>query len=217
MSQETASRQSEPCVWVSASMTDPALVVGLKSELSDTDIRRSIELTEKVQHGRALPTDAYPSKFYYRGKKARPESLPDFLNCTMYLVSDRLSDALKTTDLGSTSFHPVELYEREKTQRIDAAYSIIAFGETKNTVLPEQSAHIRHMSGPVIPYGVPFSPRDDDLTLSEDALLGPDLWIEEKVISTFFLSDRLVQTLKARNLAQRLSLYRCRIAPANRA
>ena len=219
MSKETEPNKTEPCVWVSRAMMDSTLVVGFKSELSDTDRRRSIELIKKIEHGRALPTDVFPSKLYYLGKYDRPKSLPDFLLCTMYLVSDRLRDALKTADLGSTSFHPVELYERDKTQRIDAAYSIIAFGETKSTVLPQQSACILHMPGPcpVIPYGLELVPQDNDLTLSEDALLGPDLWIEEEVISTFFLSDRLVQTLKARNLARQLGLYRCRIAPANHA
>jgi hypothetical protein len=199
-------------------MTDSALVVGFKSELDNTDIRRAIELTKKVQYGRALPTDVFPTKLYYQSKKARPKSLPDFLLCTLYLVSDRLRDALKTADLGATFFQPVELYESDKTQRIDAGYSIIAFSETKSTVLPEQSERIEHMPGPrpVFPYGLPPLPQDNDLTLSEDALLGPDLWIEEKVISTFFLSDRLVQTLKTRNLAHRLRLYRCRIALPNR-
>jgi hypothetical protein len=219
MSKETEPNKSAPCVWVSRAMMDSSLIVGFRSELSDTDLHRSIELGRKVQRGRALPTDVFPSKFYDVSKKGRPKSLPDFLMCTLYLVSDRLMDALRTADLGSTSFHSVELYERDRTQRIDAPYSIIAFGETKSTVLPERSARIRHMPGPrpVIPYGLQLVPQDGDLTLSEDALLGPDLWIEENVIDAFFLSERLVQTLEARNLARQLSLYRCRIEPANHA
>jgi hypothetical protein len=216
MSKETEPSNSEPCAWVSDAMMDTALMVGLKSTLADTDRQRSIELGEKLHRGRASPTDVFPTDFYFvESEEDRPESFPDFLVSNLYLVSDRLRDALKTGNLGSTFFRPVKLYESDKTTRIDAAYSIIAFGETKGTVLPEQSARIRRMPGPrpEFPYGLQFAPQDDDLTLSADSLLGSDLWIEEHIAFAFFLSDRLVQTLKARDLAEQLRLTRCRIAP----
>jgi hypothetical protein len=184
MSKETEPIKSEPCAWVSDAMMDTTLSVGFKSKLADTDLQRSVELVDKVLRAQALPTDIFPSEFYYAAREeVRPESLPDFLVSSLFLVSDRLRDVLKTVNLGSTFFRPVELYQNDKTTRIDAAYSIIAFGETKSTLLPEQSARIERMPGPrpLFPYGLQFVPEDDDLTLSADALLGPDLWIEEHI------------------------------------
>lgn len=208
----TMTSSKKPVAWVSKAMTDTTLIKGFTSELMEKDLQCAGELIERVARGKTLPSDKFPRKFFHNYKDYYPKSLPDFMQAGgQYLVSDRLRAVLETANLGATSFHSVELFRYHRATRIDLPYSIIAFGETKNTVALEQSLYRKGPSDGNLPE-LNFAPKDNDLTLSNQALLGPDLSIEENFDSAFFLSDRLVQALKAEKLTRRLGLRRCRIS-----
>lgn len=89
----------------------------------------------------------------------------------------------------------------------------MAFQETKNSLLSELSPQLRKKPGRKIDtWGLSLAPKDDDVTLSPQALIGVDLWMEQQLERAFFLSDRLVQILKEEKLTRRLGLRRCLIA-----
>jgi len=198
--------------WVSRAIDDTRLVKRFANELAESNPERSLALTKKLARGKARTSDEFPRKYFYKYKDTSPRSLPDFMQSSGYFfVSDRLRDALQTGDMGSTSFIPIELYKYDRERRIELSYSLIVFSEIKNTVVLENS---RYRKGPYkgnLPE-LHVDSKDGDLTLSEQALHGTDLWIEESFSGAFFFSDRLVQTLRAEKLTRRLSLRRCKIA-----
>ena len=82
---------------------------------------------------------------------------------------------------------------------------------------PEHSARFRPLTNSASSYiaNVKLDTHDDDISVAPAALTGPDLWIDDTILTHVFCSDRLVRELRAAKVAGRLPLYRCRVLMVN--
>jgi hypothetical protein len=114
-------------------------------------------------------------------------------------------------DLGSGSLNSAKVFEKDKVTPIgDHGWFCWNFGNKKNVLLPGQSNNIR-------PFPVDFRrPRaamhDNDIAVSPQALVGPDIWIDPPFYGGIFLSDARVKALKKAKCASGFALKKCRVA-----
>ena len=131
------------------------------------------------------------------------------------MVSAEFAAVLRDFDLGQNALYPVRVLKYNRKTPVEGEYFCINFGERKASFLPEISkAKISksYWEEEEKRWTLLIVPEDDDIALDASALEGPDLWIENpRFWRAFFLSDRLVQALRAAKMTRRLGLFRCRV------
>ena len=127
------------------------------------------------------------------------------------MVSGHFAEVLRRFELGQTGLHPVKLFHHDRKTPFEGEYFTLAFGETKDTFVPEESPEADTIFMNKDIWEPSLGREDNGLALSNAALEGVDLWMEKRMRKVFFLSDSLVQALKSEKLSQELSLYRCRV------
>ena len=126
------------------------------------------------------------------------------------------ADVLRQFDLGQTALYPVDIFQYDRTTRVDGDYFHLAFGEVKNVFEPDQTPDVEVASARLNPkpngyWMLKFALSDGDTAVNKSALEGADLWIDPSLLKTFFMSDVLVQALKAAKLTRRFGLRKCRV------
>jgi hypothetical protein len=201
-------------VWVSEAMRDSTLIKGFQSEPPLREQKSALEAIGRATHGDPLPPDPdhYPKELFYKYPSEHLPRQPDIFNAGgIWTVSAAFADVLRQFNLGSTALYPVRLLQHDRKTPIDGDYFCLAFGESKDTFLPEDSPKAKTMYFNKDRWKLSLDPHDDDLALNASATNGVDLWLEPKVFQAIFLSDPLVQALKSAKLAQGLGLLRCRV------
>lgn len=125
-----------------------------------------------------------------------------------------MAEVLRGFDLGRTSLYPTKAFRYDRKTPLEGDYFCLNFGETKAAFLPEQSPRKEGSAAFAkvqTKWTLRVVPKDGDLAVDETALVGPDLWIDPRVRSAFFLSDRLARALQAAKLARWWGLFRCRV------
>ena len=89
----------------------------------------------------------------------------------------------------------------------------------KDSFLPDESQNIKRGWGePTKEAYYQFkrlgSLNDGGLALSPRCLEGPNVWVEENFLNEVFFSDRVVQRLREKNLAQDFKFVSCRVVGA---
>ena len=134
----------------------------------------------------------------------------------VWAVSAACADVLRSADLGQSSLYPTKLFQHDRKTAIEGEYFCLNFGDTKEVFSRDDSPRARtpDYQDPVTYWLLPFDLKDGDIAVTSAALDGPDLWIDPKMKDAFFLSDRLVQALKAAKLTRRFGLRKCRVVKA---
>ena len=141
-------------------------------------------------------------------------ALPDMFKVIngLIVVSQRFCDLLQDFDLGKTRLFEVPLYEYNQKDRRPGTYYILHIGEQKTSFLPDESTGLESLgSGETLVW---MSDVDEDkLALSKDAALtGVDLWMEAKMRSRIFFSDRLKMAIKDHKItASSLKMRPCKL------
>ena len=207
---------AETQVWVCSSFMDTTLIKGFDSDLSELPSKEFVELLKQIRIGIPFPKSSYPSIMWASSDAGKThKKLPDlFLANGFWCVSSAMADVLQRFDLGKTRLYPVEMFNRGKRNRIPGEFFCVAWAERKDTFLPEQTPRAKLQKYQTNLWEPHYVMEDGDFHLSESALEGPDLWFEERVTETFFLSDRLQQALREAKLTRRLRLARCVVSSA---
>lgn len=206
--------------WMSVASVNPNIMIDLRSDASfsqDEEFRKSyVAACRATKRGEPIPEGLLPKTFFaWRGphddskpltKKLQYMTLSDF-----WFVSSEAADVLRRFDLGGCKLHPVEVLMEDRTTPLPGSYFVLDFDSWKDVFLPDQSPEVAMMEGSKkrrMPY---FMTPDDAATLSTEALRGADIWWNPLVLGAFFMSDRLVQALRAAGVDKPFSLRRCRI------
>lgn len=175
-----------------------------------------IALEIDSKKGLPMPADRFPKVLETVGKGSRlPKKLPDYINWTLPVVSEKLADVLRQGDLGMSNFYPVSLYRRDKSITIDETFFILNIAVCKEALLPDRSSNLAERAlGPAIKtrmFDIRSWAVDDDIVVGQCAMEGPDIWVDPMLPSrTFFVSDQMYQSLKKAKLAKILDFKRCR-------
>ncbi len=161
--------------------------------------------------GESLPRDAFPAKLvepheedpeYRVVMKQRFAALPDLFDSAMVVVSKRVVDVLSRFDMGQGHFYPMPLIS-EHGDPFPGEHFAWNFGNTKPTLLPEQSASLqenRLRSGTL--YRPPMPGIEGHVAVSESALAGPDAWVEWRMRQTLFVTGGVFDALSEAGLAE---------------
>lgn len=130
--------------------------------------------------------------------------------CGFLCVSDEIAKCFEGFDLGSGYLHRIPfLNQNGKTI---GNYSIVVFGNRREAFLPEQSPNTSKSPYSKTQWSTPFVTKDDDITVKAESVSPPDMWVDPRLLQTFFVSGRLAATLTESGHAGSLQLSRCRIS-----
>ncbi len=125
-------------------------------------------------------------------------------------VTEKAAAVLRQFDLGAGGLYPLELVRHDGVTPLDGFYWALNFGEKKNALAMEASRSVDGPNGKGA-CRPELWVKDDDFAVTRAALDGPDIWGDERVKMSFFVSPRLGQALHKAGLARVFHLLRCRI------
>ena len=203
-------------VWVSQVPRDSTLIEGFDSDVYLTDEELAVDAMRRSRAGEPLPQDRFPQEMYGEYPDKKYGRQPDlFLGGGFWIVSSEFADVLRSVNLGRSALYPVKLFQHDRKTPVEGAYFSLNIGETMQAFAAEESRDVRKPYPNVDLWKLPLNPKDDDIAVRETALRGADLWMDPHFRDGIFLSDRLVQALKAAKLTRRLGLIKARIIRVN--
>ena len=212
---------AEHCVWLSISHIKSDLSFGFTSEMLEHDEQILVTRLLAFKRGELLTSNEVPASMWIalraRSKDDR-RSLPDLFVAGGFLaVSEAFAEVLREFDLGRTRLHPVELLHADKETPFPGRRYLLNIAEVRRHFSPEHSLRYEAFPHSTTSFvgSVGNAVVDGDISVNPDALGGPDLWIDDTLVSHFFCSDRLVRALRAANVASRVPLHRCRVVALN--
>lgn len=200
--------RQKPQIWVSRIMCDTTLIKSFEADLHFTDQDAYLDAYKRNLHGEPLPADRFPKEIYGKYPDKRMKNLPDVFLGAAWIVSAEVATVLQQFNLGRTSLYPTRLFQHDRKTPVEGNYFCLNFGEVKSALVPEKSpaAEIPRYGGK---RDLSPSVEDGGLTLTRQACAVPDLWIDTELTNAVFLSDALVQALKAAKLTRRFGLRTC--------
>jgi Immunity protein family (Imm11) len=198
-------------VWATNCLTDGELIYGFRSDKSLEDEERAADTMSRAERGEPQPADHFPKEMYVASEFEKIKTVPDIFTSGFWVVSARFAEVLRRFELGQTGLYPVKLFHHDRKTPFEGEYFVLAFGETKDTFVPEESPEADTVFMRKDVWQAKRANNKDSLAFDKSVLNGVDLWMETKIMHSFFMSDRLVEALKAEKLTKPLKPYRCRI------
>jgi len=160
-------------VWVSGAMMDSSLIKSAKMDVDDSNLDLVVEAQRCQGQGNPLPADRYPQVIFGMFPFKKNKKLPDFCNAGgFWTVSRAFADVLRQFNLGRTRFYPVQAFQFDRKTPIEGEYFTLAFGETKDTLLPELSRLERPYPGQDLWHLQLGAYKDGDVVLAPSAFDG---------------------------------------------
>ncbi|MFS8327581.1 imm11 family protein [Vreelandella titanicae] len=198
-------------VWATNCLTDGELIYGFRSDKSLEDEERAADTMSRAERGEPQPADHFPKEMYVASEFEKIKTVPDIFTSGFWVVSARFAEVLRRFELGQTGLYPVKLFHHDRKTPFEGEYFVLAFGETKDTFVPEESPEADTVFMRKDVWQAKRANNKDSLAFDKSVLNGVDLWMEKKIMYSFFMSVRLVEALKAEKLSQKLRPYRCRV------
>jgi hypothetical protein len=190
-------------VWMCSSPKELMLSAKLTNDWRNRELRsRMIALVEANNSGQKLKREDFPPCLY--GQPSAMEAdyqLTDlFFANGLPLVSSRLIEIFKEFDLGQTSFFEAVIFKKDKVTPVPGSWYFLNYGNLKSALVPERCFGLQKIGG-VDRYITPGFPKKGDIILSQAALVGPDLWVDERCCDVFFVSKYLGLAIKSGGLS----------------
>lgn len=203
---------STEIVWVSRAFMDSSLVKRITSDLFESDTDKAVEAMKGNEKGLPYPSERFPDELYAKDRGKKLGKQPDIFNGGSYwIVSAACADVLRQFDLGDGALYPTKLLQHDRITPVEGEYFCLNFGNQKQAFVPEYSPEARKPYASHNIWRLRLTPKDGDIAVTPTALNGPDLWVDPDLWDAFFLSDPLVQALKAAKLTRRFGLRKCRV------
>ena len=204
--------------WYCDVMNDPRHLRPITHNLDDghggEKLAFAIAASRRNAAGESLGSDYFPDMIFPSSRATRPlNTLPNiFFAGSYWVVSERCADVLRQFDLGGGGLFPVKVCQKDKVTPVgDHDWFCINFSNVKPSLDPEASNHIWPFGSHKVRWTVMGALVDDDLVVSREALSGPDIWVEPKLLKAIFISDALGKALKKAKCTSGWGLYRARV------
>lgn len=142
------------------------------------------------------------------------EHVPElFKGCGFWIVSERVAEILQRFDLGEGAVYPISegLYLSDESTRIPGNFYSWAFAGSKSAFLPDQTPEKEPFGISGKRWNLPSKMRDGNVAVSSSALDGPDVWLDDGLFKSLFLSGPLGDALEAAGLKEALFLFKARV------
>ncbi|HKX78726.1 MAG TPA: hypothetical protein VJM34_09425 [Novosphingobium sp.] len=175
------------------------------------------EARMRNHRGIALQRKDFPEASAVWDQKRYAKLHDVFRISTFLAVKENVAEVLSRFDWGDGGLVPYMIYQADLATPLEEKFFLLNFGAHKNTILPEQSKNV--VKG-VIDAGtgqqlwrIRSWHENDDVVLSKESLVGPDLWFEEILYNDeVFMSDGLAEALITIGMKDLFKLKRCRIS-----
>ncbi|WP_019954610.1 imm11 family protein [Yoonia vestfoldensis] len=200
----------EQAMWVSRALNDMSLIKMFTSNLFETNKDIAIDGIDANWRGESRLAGSFPTELYGKFHDQRFGKLPDFFTAgSHWVMSSTMREVFNRFNLGQTAFYPTRLFQHDRKTLIEGDYCCVSFGEAHRVFVPEESpklprfgTHRWKLGGGEI---------DGDVAVRRSAIPDVDVFLDPQMWEVLFLSDRIVQSLKAAKLTRRLGLRKCRI------
>lgn len=210
-------------VWVSDLMGNEASIVAEVRGIFGPE-GRAVEGAEIIVSGQPAPSGYGPIKLWDRDNTTEDQHsgypvniakhVPDiFVGCGFWVISKRVAEVLQRFDLGEGTVFPISegLYLRDETTRIPGEFfSWTAVGD-KSAFLPDETPEKRKFGIAGTRWKLPWQMCDGNIAVSRAALQGPDVWLDDGLFKSLFISRPLGDALEAAGLKETLFLYKARV------
>lgn len=131
----------------------------------------------------------------------------------VWAVSETLRETLGRLDMGANSFLPITFYDTDERSVLQGDCYALNLREQARAVVPERTARLVPARPPA---AAPLTPErgrqaDRQFVLDRRQVPAADLWVDPRIVDVFFISDRLLQIVRASGLMPNVRFYRCRI------
>ena len=130
--------------------------------------------------------------------------LPGFVREDWFTAANDCLALLQNAHLPDAVFYPVAPIIDDDGSVIEEPAAIVVPGVMKNTIDWTQSKHpiVVKIEGQNRPTSISYEAKDDDVVVSQQALLGADLWVEKFIKNTMFMSQRLYDAVAEAGLLE---------------
>ncbi|WP_129140051.1 hypothetical protein [Modicisalibacter coralii] len=169
-------------VWATNIFTNSDLIYAFFADNYLEDEDAAWDAMKRANRGEPLPVERFPREMYVLSQYNKYKKLPHIFKAGgFWVVSQRFAEVLRRFELGKTTLHPVRLFQHDRTTPFDGEYFCLAFGETKETFVPEESPEAGQSPLMSKDRWKPSLGREDyGLALCRKSLQGVDLWMEKK-------------------------------------
>ncbi|OWV27850.1 imm11 family protein [Halomonas campaniensis] len=167
-------------VWATNCLTDGELIYGFRSDKSLEDEESAANTMNRAERGEPQPADCFPKEMYVASEYEKIKSVPDIFTSGFWVVSARFAEVLSRFELGQTELHPVKLFQHDRKTPFEGEYFVLAFGETKDTFVPEESPEADTVFMRKDVWQAKRANNKDSLAFDKSVLNGVDLWMEKK-------------------------------------
>lgn len=106
--------------------------------------------------------------------------------------------------------HPIRLIENDRKTVLSGDYAILTPGNAAEALDLERSTSVKRQLFLDKQFYIHETvPKPGTFVLQTGISMGPDFWVDSRVMNSFFLSDRLVAALAAEKMDRHFGLRRC--------
>lgn len=196
-------------IWASRAFMDSTRIKGFTADPLPTGMNLG-EMAELNETGERMSAEHFPKEIFalYPDKKEKKQA-DLVLAAGAVVVSAACAGVLRQFDLGHSSLYPIKLFQHDRKTPVEGEYFCLNIGERKDAFLREHSQKVMEFGNGTLSMWPNL--HDDEVAVSAAALAGPDLWVSPPLSRLFFLSDRLVQALRAAKMGRIFGFRTCRL------
>lgn len=201
-------------VWASNAMINPAMLRPITHCFNnDAQLDFALKSRRKNDNGEVLNPECFPAEiFVARHAKTNYENLPElFFAGSYWIVSGEVALVMQQFDLGNANLYPTQVFRKDRKTPIGVTWFCLNFGNVKVAYLGGGWNMNPSIPEPPVRHSAPMTLRDDGITLSVDALAGPEIWVDPQIGNLFFVSDRLAKALKDAGVARAFGFKKCKV------
>ena len=173
-------------------------------------LRKGADLYKRMQRGEPFAEGELPRDRHHINKWPFQESLPSVIALGWIALRRDVAAVFSRFDLGQGRLHPIRLIENDRRTVISEDYAILTPGNAADTLDFERSTSLRRqMFMQRMHYYHVTVPKPATFVLEPGFGMGPDVWVDSRVLNSLFLSDRLVAALAAEKMDKIFGLRRC--------
>jgi hypothetical protein len=204
---------SKNIVWASNAIINPAMLRPLTHSFGDEKLDFTAQCQRENNSGKPMGAECFPAEIFVRkDATTNYEKLPAlFFGFGYWVVSGEVADVMRQFDLGQGHLYPTKVFRKDRKTPIGDSWFCLNFGNVKKAYLRGGEDRTPYISKSQIRHGAPLILKDNMLTASTDALIGPDIWVDPQIRELFFVSDPLAKALKAAGVAGPFGLKKCQV------
>jgi hypothetical protein len=201
----------EAIAWASDAMVNVRMLRSFSHTLGEDQLNLTAQFQRDNANGKVMEPECFPPEIFVAKDANTNYDKMDhlFFGFGYWVVSSEVADILRQFDMGQGNLYPTKVFRKDRKTPIGDRWFCLNFGNVKKAYVSGGRNPTPHIKKDFVWDAFPSFPKDTILTLTTEAVAGPDFWVDPQIYDTFFVSDRLAKTLKAAGVAKPFGFKRC--------